>query len=163
MHGCISRGQCTACLRHSHVLRRPARLLEPSSWPWGNSTGVSPTLYWSFLIEMPAPALGFCDLHIDPTSYAHMRVFSHLRSGQGKETCDQRTHSNRQKGTEWEGQRTGKQNVGFLLLQVILIIAVKGSADVVSKALQKGSKVGDNTKLGKSLLYVATPQISLVF
>lgn len=53
--------------------------------------------------------------------------------------------------------------MGFLLLRVILIIAVKGSADVVSKALQKGGKVGDNTQLGKSLLYVATPQISLVF
>lgn len=45
----------------------------------------------------------------------------------------------------------------------LLIIAVKSSADVVSKALQKGGEVGDNTHLGKSLLYVATPQISLVF
>lgn len=44
-----------------------------------------------------------------------------------------------------------------------LIIAVKYSTDIVSKALQKGSEVGDSTQLGKSLLCVVIPQMSLVF
>lgn len=98
-------------------------------------------------------------------------MFFHLGSGQGEETCDQRTDSNRQKGTEWEGQRTGKQNEGgnrgwlpFASSYILEhLIAVKCSADIVSRALQKGDEVKGNTHLGKSLFYVVTPQISLVF
>ena len=98
-------------------------------------------------------------------------MFFHLGSGQGEETCDQRTDSNRQKGTEWEGQRTGKQNEGgnlgwlpFASRYILehLIIAVKCFADIVSKALQKGDEVKGSTHLEKSLFYVVTPHISLV-
>lgn len=62
------------------------------------------------------------------------------------------------KGLNGKAQRTGKQNEGgnlgwlpFALSYILehLIIAVKCSADIVSRALQKGDEVKGNYPLGK--------------